>query len=166
VNPHNPISLYNLGKTYLDAGRWSEARTVLEQAIAIAPNYVIPYSALAGAYYHLCDLERAEVLLRKAIELDPEDTPAYTNLGAVLSKRGQLEEAERAFEEALALEPENSIIQHNLRLLREKSQASTKPTHPLSKLRSFATDMGVTDLATRHDYYAHGRREDNGDTSN
>jgi tetratricopeptide (TPR) repeat protein len=166
VNPHNPIALYNLGKTYLDAGHWSEARTILEQAIAIAPDYVIPYSGLAGAYYHLCDLERAEALLRKAIELDPEDAPAYTNLGAVLSKRGRLEEAERAFEEALALEPENSIIQHNLRLLREKYQASAKPTHPLSKLRSFATDMGVTDLAARHDYYAHGRREDNVDTSN
>lgn len=33
----------------------------------------------------------------------------------------------------------------------------------LTEIRRFATDMGVTDLSTRHDWYAHGRRDDQTD---
>ncbi|MBI4530765.1 MAG: DUF104 domain-containing protein, partial [Candidatus Latescibacteria bacterium] len=29
-------------------------------------------------------------------------------------------------------------------------------THPLTEILRLATDMGVTDLSTRHDWYAHG----------
>jgi AF2212-like len=32
--------------------------------------------------------------------------------------------------------------------------------YPLSTIRALATDMGVTDLSTRHDHYAHGKIED------
>src|SRR2546423_7856144 len=38
--------------------------------------------------------------------------------------------------------------------------AEDDPEHPLTALLSLATDMGVTDLATRHDHYAHGKLED------
>ena len=31
-------------------------------------------------------------------------------------------------------------------------------THPLTALLALAEDLGVTDLAERHDFYAHGRR--------
>lgn len=43
-------------------------------------------------------------------------------------------------------------------------ETGSESVHPLAQLLSFATDMGVTDLAERHDYYAHGRRDDNADT--
>lgn len=32
--------------------------------------------------------------------------------------------------------------------------------YPLTMIRRLAADAGVTDLAERHDYYAHGRVED------
>jgi hypothetical protein len=32
--------------------------------------------------------------------------------------------------------------------------------YPLAMIRRYAADAGVTDLAERHDYYAHGRVED------
>ena len=32
--------------------------------------------------------------------------------------------------------------------------------YPLTAIRKLATDMGVTDLSDRHDWYAHGRLED------
>jgi hypothetical protein len=32
--------------------------------------------------------------------------------------------------------------------------------YPLSEIRAIATDMGVTDLADRHDFYAHGSVQD------
>jgi len=34
--------------------------------------------------------------------------------------------------------------------------------YPLSAILGLATDMGVTDLSTRHSWYAHGRLEDDG----
>lgn len=35
-----------------------------------------------------------------------------------------------------------------------------EPTYPLTKIVEIATDMGVDDLSIRHDWYAHGRRND------
>ncbi|MCY7347549.1 MAG: hypothetical protein LH614_15195 [Pyrinomonadaceae bacterium] len=32
--------------------------------------------------------------------------------------------------------------------------------HPLTLIRELAVDVGVTDLAERHDFYAHGKLED------
>jgi hypothetical protein len=32
--------------------------------------------------------------------------------------------------------------------------------HPLTLIAKLATDAGVSDLAERHDYYAHGKLED------
>jgi hypothetical protein len=32
--------------------------------------------------------------------------------------------------------------------------------YPLTQILDIATDIGVEDLSTRHDWYAHGRRDD------
>ena len=32
--------------------------------------------------------------------------------------------------------------------------------YPLTQILEIATDMGVDDLSTRHDWYAHGKRDD------
>ena len=38
--------------------------------------------------------------------------------------------------------------------------AGAGETYPLTEIALLATDMGVTDLSTRHDWYAHGRVAD------
>jgi len=42
----------------------------------------------------------------------------------------------------------------------EKTGEDEKKNYPLTKILGLATDMGVTDLSTRHSRYAHGRLED------
>ncbi|MDT5123655.1 MAG: hypothetical protein QOC96_3137 [Acidobacteriota bacterium] len=42
---------------------------------------------------------------------------------------------------------------------------SSASDYPLTMLLDVATDMGVADLASRHDRYAHSALEDNGDTA-
>ncbi|OLE50899.1 MAG: hypothetical protein AUG51_25700 [Acidobacteria bacterium 13_1_20CM_3_53_8] len=37
------------------------------------------------------------------------------------------------------------------------SEIGGEEEYPLTAIRSLATDMGVSDLAENHDYYAHGR---------
>jgi hypothetical protein len=39
-------------------------------------------------------------------------------------------------------------------------QTEKKAEHPLTLIANIAIDMGVTDLAERHDFYCHGKLED------
>ena len=42
----------------------------------------------------------------------------------------------------------------------EQEKTSDQSDYPLTQLRRLATDMGITDLSTRHSWYAHGHIED------
>jgi hypothetical protein len=60
-------------------------------------------------------------------------------------------------EEPLRLEPNKHYL---LTVEEEAGQASPlqeQSTHPLSILLGFATDLGIPDLAERHDDYTRGR---------
>jgi len=41
-----------------------------------------------------------------------------------------------------------------------ESRYQPKTEHPLTLIANISIDMGVTDLAERHDFYAHGKLED------
>ena len=75
-----------------------------------------------------------------------------------------------AFFDGEVLRPEGEIdLKANTRyLLVVESEESNHETpesaaYPLSLIRTLATDMGVSDLSTRHDYYAHRKLEDQND---
>lgn len=42
----------------------------------------------------------------------------------------------------------------------EGEETGEEGAYPLTEILGLATDMGVTDLSTRHSWYAHGRLED------
>ncbi|MGH9941414.1 MAG: hypothetical protein ACRD9R_03525 [Pyrinomonadaceae bacterium] len=42
---------------------------------------------------------------------------------------------------------------------KKESEFSVQEEYPLTAILSLATDMGVSNLADNHDYYAHGRPE-------
>jgi tetratricopeptide (TPR) repeat protein/transglutaminase-like putative cysteine protease len=67
-----------------------------EEAIALDPDYVVAYRALASYYTRsLKNLDRAERLLRKALEVNPDYLEARFDLASVLDSRGLKAEAER-----------------------------------------------------------------------
>jgi adenylate cyclase len=92
-----------------------EARRLLEQTLAIDPNYARAYARLAQTYFvawnmsldgdHLSPacLDRGYHLARKAVQLDPNLPEARTTLGWVLGRRGEHEAAIAEFERAMAL---------------------------------------------------------------
>jgi adenylate cyclase len=94
-----------------------EVRRLLEQSIAIDPNYARAYArlswtvvqtwvnALDGDYLNPAALERAYQLARKAVQLDPNLPQAHAQLGTVLSRRHEHEAAVAEFEKAMALNP-------------------------------------------------------------
>jgi hypothetical protein len=72
----------------------------------------------------------------------------------------------RAIFDGEVLRPEEPVdLQPNTRYVvtierAEQDNTSNQPDYPLTQLRRLATDMGVTDLSTRHSWYAHGHIED------
>ncbi|MHC4730142.1 MAG: DUF3857 domain-containing protein [Planctomycetota bacterium] len=67
-----------------------------EKAIALDPDYVVAYRALASYYTRsLKNLDRAEDLLRKALEVNPDYLQARFDLATVLDRRGLKAAAER-----------------------------------------------------------------------
>ena len=66
------------------------------------------------------------------------------------------------------LHPEEAVnLKPNTRYLvviegeEKQSETSGEEEYPLTAIRSLATDMGISDLAENHDYYAHGRPKNN-----
>jgi adenylate cyclase len=94
-----------------------EVRRLLEQSIAIDPNYARAYARLAwthftawvnaldGDYLNPATLDRAYHLARKAVQLDPNLPQARAHLAQALVRRGEHEEALAEFERAMALNP-------------------------------------------------------------
>jgi hypothetical protein len=50
--PVNPIFPYNLGLLYMISGRWVAFVNRMNDAIALKPDYILPYQRLYDYYYH------------------------------------------------------------------------------------------------------------------
>jgi hypothetical protein len=75
----------------------------------------------------------------------------------------------RALFDGKVLRPEGPVdLEPNRRYLVtierqiEGEKTSEECAYPLTQILELATDMGVTDLSTRHSWYAHGRLEGDG----
>ena len=94
-----------------------ETRRLLEQTLAIDPNYARAYARLAqthivawlmsldGDHLNPACLDRAYHLARKAVQLDPNLPEAHAALGYALGRRREHEAAIAEFERAMALNP-------------------------------------------------------------
>jgi adenylate cyclase len=94
-----------------------ELRRLLEQSLAIDPNYARAYARLSWSYLaawlisldsdylNPAALDRAYQLACKAVQLDPNLPQAHANLGHVLGRRREPEAAVAAFERAMMLNP-------------------------------------------------------------
>jgi tetratricopeptide (TPR) repeat protein len=101
------IALVQQAQTLLDAGRRAEAMTVLDRAIAqfdealrIAPSYLVSHRKLARAYILKGDTPRGVDILRKAVDLWPEDSQARLELAEVLYSSGEFKDALRQLDAA------------------------------------------------------------------
>ena len=92
-------------------------RHLLEQSLAIDPNYARAYTRLAWTYYtslvnaldsdylNPAALDRAYELARRAVQLDPNLPEARAELGRVLVRRREHDAAVAEFEKAMTLNP-------------------------------------------------------------
>ncbi len=81
------------------------AKTMLEQAIELDPNFAEGLTRAASLDYQNGDLGSAKARLKKALRIEPRHFGAWSGLGLVLEDLGDLRGAQQAYREALYLHP-------------------------------------------------------------
>ncbi len=85
--------------------RFQAAKTVLDQAVVLAPRNANAWANQGWALAGLKRYPEAVTALDKAIALDPRHATAWSNKGFALSNMGQYRPAVGCFDRALALDP-------------------------------------------------------------
>lgn len=104
---------YNIALVLEKIGDINAAMIAYQKAIALAPEWIEPYSNLGNILLADKQLEQAETLYRMAIAANPNHFGSYLNLGNVLVERHQLDEAIENYEKALSLKPRDPDILYN-----------------------------------------------------
>lgn len=94
-NPLEPSIYERLGDTYSRAGRYGDARLVLQQAILLEPNATGPYILLGRATLKEGDAVAALTFLQKAEQMDPANPMSHNLLAQTYRALGRSEDATR-----------------------------------------------------------------------
>ena len=98
-----------------DGNRWPEARELLNQALAIAPDQAVLLNFLGYAKLERGeDLDGAEAMIRKASALAPDDAAITDSLGWAVYKRGRIPEAIEILSRAAKGDPAEAEIHEHL----------------------------------------------------
>ena len=89
-DPHDPLTLYNLGLCYNEAGNYEAARKTLLSCLALDPGEANTYVALGMAEAKLGQMADAETHLAKALTLQPDNPYALRNLASVHAATARL----------------------------------------------------------------------------
>ncbi len=113
--PRHPRIRGNLGKAYLDRGRYERAAEEFRKMIELDPSAVGAYNNLAVIYIdHLKDYRRAEKYIEASLALFPDYPAGYLNRGVIHLNNRRLNPAIRDFEKVIELDPENLLAHFNL----------------------------------------------------
>ena len=102
-----------LGTAMKQLGRFNEAISLFQQAVALTPGDLGPRDHLANAYWENGDMDEALAVCRQAVQIHPTEAKAHNNLGNVLLECGRLDDALASFDKAAELEPANSVALSN-----------------------------------------------------
>jgi protein O-mannosyl-transferase len=105
--PDDPKLYHNLGKAYLEAGNFQEAKKAFQKAIEIAPQNASLYNILGTAYNASGDRQNAAFFYQKAISINPDYADAYYNLGNTYLATGDTDNAVMSFKKAIRSAPKN-----------------------------------------------------------
>ncbi len=88
--------LYDAATDRRDQGDKEGAAAILQDALAIDPNFTLAHGMLAKLYVDLAQADKAIEHARKVVELEPDDAFSYTALSVVYQRCGKIPEAEHA----------------------------------------------------------------------
>jgi tetratricopeptide (TPR) repeat protein len=122
-----------------DSGRFREARTAYESAIAASPQSPFLYRELAAIERRENDLDPALIHALKATELDPNDSRGLTLLGDIYEARKDFAKAMEAYSAANGIEPSDALA-NKIEDLREHAAFEAMP----AEYKGIESSPGVT----------------------
>jgi len=78
---------YDLGKTYVEHGRYKEAIGSFQKAADLSPNLAEAYYGIGRSYVALGDYDKAVTNLKKAVDLKPDDPVTAQGLETAMKAR-------------------------------------------------------------------------------
>jgi len=125
-NPKDPEPRIQLGNTFFDAERYTDAITWYESALTINPGDADVSTDLGVAYYYTNQADRAVQQFEHSLSIDPKHTKTLLNLGIVKAFGKQdLTGAAAAWERVVALAPDSPEGQRA-----KKALAGLQGAHP------------------------------------
>ncbi|KAL1422138.1 hypothetical protein MTO96_022441 [Rhipicephalus appendiculatus] len=109
VNPHHPGAHFNLANIYSKQGQKDVARTLMERAVELDPDFCEAYSSLAALAAGDGDLAEAERLHQMALGSDDRNADARNNYGTFLQSLGRTEEAVTQYQQALNIQQNHTV---------------------------------------------------------
>lgn len=103
-------ALNALGSVLLRIGRYGDAGTCFEQALAVRPTDADARNSYGLALVRLGLREQAIAQFARAIELSPAHADAVGNLAGALASAGRHADAENAFQRAITLAPGSAAV--------------------------------------------------------
>ena len=122
-----------------DSGRFREARTAYESAIAASPQSPFLYRELAAIERRENDLDPALTHALKAIELDPNDSRGLALLGDIYEARNDFVKAVESYSAANGIEP-SDVLANKIEDLRERAAFDAMP----AEYKGIESSPGVT----------------------
>lgn len=121
VAPRNPEPWTNLGLC-LARQKWlQEARTVLEYALEINPDYLPAMNNLGEVYQELGEHDLQMKNCLQAVKKYPNSALAFNNLGSAFVESAMFDEAKQAFNTCLQLDPSSFEARFNLAKIASRS---------------------------------------------
>jgi tetratricopeptide (TPR) repeat protein len=105
---------YYLARAYLELGQGEAARDELRATLALAPDYVPAWIALAESELEAGDVSAASDSLERALAVDPRCGRAMVGQGRIAMVERRYQDAVERFEQALALAPNSNALHYLL----------------------------------------------------
>lgn len=132
--PDNPEPWSNLGLCLTRQRQFADARTVLEHALALRPDFYPAINNLCEVYQELGDHSAQLLNALEGVRHQPSSSQAFNNMATALLENGRIEEAAHAFETSLMLDPNSFEARFNLAKIADDRGDSDKALQHLDKL--------------------------------
>ena len=100
-DPHHPILLFNIAKSYAALGEKAEALSSLEGALRARPGWTEAIEAYADLLLEENKVDEADEVVTQALQITPDDVKIHTAKGNIYNRRSIFEKAEDEYKIAL-----------------------------------------------------------------
>jgi tetratricopeptide (TPR) repeat protein len=146
LRPSDPTVLTALAEALRNTGRAAEAETIVDRAVAVAPEQFEPLLARALVHRELNKGDEAFRDIERALALHADEPSALVVLAYLHADRGDLDRSLEAAKKALEVDPEHHPAQAHLGQILMQQERYAEAREPL--LAAHMASPGDINLAT------------------